>query len=309
MTYIFNDSCFLYTTSIFSNLLAVDSTHQAFMNEKGYRFFFEILKNKEKHQHLFLETLDSIKLLLAKREYLYIFKEIINKDLFKSTSSKIEYDLSNLQVLAILSFDQREHILKEKDIIDNIETKLKSMSRNGWFDQLNLAINETYNFGKRIGKRRSVLADPNDVSASRYTVPDWDTSELKESEKKEFILALSIIVSNLCRDEKYASKILEENSYDPDEDNLMINDFDNSFLSRFLNLLEHDPDHPYISEQIAILLANLSNSDNFKCYIVSDKCIKAMMNIINLRSNHNPTQISILAVLITILKLSMNASI
>ena len=182
------------------------------------------------------------------------------------------------------------------------------MSRNRWFDQKILTISEAYNFGKRVEKR-SVLAYPNDVSTSRYTVPDWENSELKESEKKEFILALSIILSNLCRDEKYASKILEDNSYDPNEDNLMINDLDNSFLSRFLNLLEHDPEHPYISEQIAILLANLSNSYNFKCYIISDKGIKAMMNIIHLRLNHNPTQISILAVLITVLKLSMNASI
>lgn len=38
LTHIFNDSCFLYTTSIFSNLLAVESTHQSFMNEKGYRW-------------------------------------------------------------------------------------------------------------------------------------------------------------------------------------------------------------------------------------------------------------------------------
>lgn len=140
LTSIFNESCFLYTTSIFSNLLAFKSTHQAFMNENGYKFFFEIFEDKNKHQHLFLETLDSIKLLLAKREYLPVFKEIISKDLFNSTSTKLEkdyginclcYDLSTLQVLAILSFDQREHILKEKSIIDNIENMLISMTRSG----------------------------------------------------------------------------------------------------------------------------------------------------------------------------------
>jgi len=59
------------------------------MEEKGYEFFFKILNNKEKHQHLFLETLDSIKLLLAKREYLPKFKKIINEDLFNTTTSKI----------------------------------------------------------------------------------------------------------------------------------------------------------------------------------------------------------------------------
>jgi hypothetical protein len=89
LTNIFNESCFLYTTSIFSNLLAVESTHQTFMDEKGYEFFFKILNNKEKHQHLFLETLDCIKLLLAKREYLPFFKQIINEDLFNTQSNKI----------------------------------------------------------------------------------------------------------------------------------------------------------------------------------------------------------------------------
>lgn len=89
LTNVYNESCFLYTTSIFSNLLAVESTHQTFMDEKGYEFFFKILNNKEKHQHLFLETLDSIKLLLAKREYLPYFKKIINEDLFNNTTSRI----------------------------------------------------------------------------------------------------------------------------------------------------------------------------------------------------------------------------
>lgn len=88
LTNIFNESCFLYTTTIFSNLLAVESTHQTFMDEKGYEFFFKILNNKEKHQHLFLETLDCIKLLLAKREFLPYFKQIINEDLFSVPSSK-----------------------------------------------------------------------------------------------------------------------------------------------------------------------------------------------------------------------------
>lgn len=82
-----------------------------------------------------------------------------------------------------------------------------------------------------------------------------------------------------------------------------------SFLSKFLNLISYDPEHPYVSEQIAIFLANLSDSDHFKLFIVSDKCIKAMINIINIKSEHHPTQISILAVLITILKLSMNPEI
>jgi hypothetical protein len=39
-----------------------------------------------------------------------------------------------LQVLAILSFDQREHILSQKEIVDNIEKKLNTMAKYGWFD-------------------------------------------------------------------------------------------------------------------------------------------------------------------------------
>ena len=47
ITNIFNESCFLYTTSIFSNLLENDTTHHIFMEEKGYEFFFKILSNKK----------------------------------------------------------------------------------------------------------------------------------------------------------------------------------------------------------------------------------------------------------------------
>lgn len=206
--------------------------------------------------------------------------------------------MNNLQVLAILSFDQREHILNQKAIVNNIETKLKTMSRNGWFENKKGKI--SFQHPKK--PRRSILGNKDAISATKYSVHDWNSAELEE-EKKDFILALSIILSNLCRDEKYAYDLLESNIGDPEIENYTIN---NSFLPKFLNLLEHDPKHPYISEQISILLANLSNSDNFKCFIISDKCIKAMMAIISLKNSPKPTQISILAVLITILKLSMN---
>ena len=183
ITEIFNESCFLYTTSIFSNLLELELTHKAFMEEKGYEFFFKILSNKEKHQHLFMETLDSIKLLLTKREYLHYFKKIIYLD----------QDQNNFQVLAILSFDLREDILSQGIIIENIEYKLKTMARNGWFD-----IEEFTDIKNRGRPKRRArhLADKDWVDKRRNMIPDWNTQEFRK-EKKDFILALSIILSNL----------------------------------------------------------------------------------------------------------------
>ena len=201
-------------------------------------------------------------------------------------------------MLAILSFDQREHILNQQGIVKNIENKLKTMCRNGWFDPEEKKVA----FRNPKKPRKSILGDKDAISATKYSVPDWNSVELRE-EKKDFILALSIILSNLCRDEKYSYNLLDENT--PNNENyVMIN----NFLPKFLNLLEYDPEHPYISEQISILLANLSNCDNFNYFIISDKCMRAMMQIISLRGNSQPTQISILAVLITLLKLSMNVN-
>jgi hypothetical protein len=203
-------------------------------------------------------------------------------------------------VLAILSFDQREHILKQAGIVNNIENKITSMARNGWFDSETVKLLASKNQKRH---RRSILADKKGATATKYSIPDWSSNELKE-EKKDFILALSIILSNLWRDENYSSKLLRD-SYESEALSNMPHI--TNFLPKFLNLLEYDPENPYISEQLSILLANLSNSDSFNCTIVSDKCICSMMDIISLKENIKPTQISILAVLITLLKLSMNA--
>ena len=45
------------------------------IKEEGHQLFIEILKN-DKNKHLFLETLDSIKLFLARRKDLSKFQEI-----------------------------------------------------------------------------------------------------------------------------------------------------------------------------------------------------------------------------------------
>ena len=153
------------------------------MEEKGYEFFFKILSNKEKHQHLFLETFDCIKLLLAKRDYLPYFKEIIFLD----------QDQNNLQVLSILSFDLREDILSQNTIIDNIEHKLKTMSMNGWFDIDDLVELRSKNKPRR---KARALADKDWVNKRKNQVSDWSSPQFIE-EKKDYILSLSIILSNL----------------------------------------------------------------------------------------------------------------
>ena len=46
-------------------------------------------------------------------------------------------------------------------------------------------------------------------------------------------------------------------------------------ISGMLNLISHD--NPFISEQIAILLANVSHSEEFKYYFITDRSIKSLI--------------------------------
>lgn len=190
---------------------------------------------------------------------------------FVSKPICLEYDLNKLQVLAILSFDHREHILGQNQIVDNIEKKLNTMAINGWFnteeDQEETKAEDDeskHDEEKKVTfkiqtKKRGPLSDKNRILKRRNLIPDWNSPEMRE-EKKDFILALSIILSNLCRDEDYAFELLSEENRNTGYDNKKSIAI---FLPKFLNLLKHDPKHPYISEQISILLANLSNSNNF----------------------------------------------
>ena len=68
------------------------------------------------------------------------------------------------------------------------------------------------------------------------------------------------------------------------------------------NLLSH-PD-PFISEQISILLANVSNSQFFYFQFISDRCMKSIIKILRFKSQSTQTEVSLLAILITILNLS-----
>jgi len=69
-----------------------------------------------------------------------------------------------------------------------------------------------------------------------------------------------------------------------------------------LNLLSHDD--PFISEQISILLANVSNSPYFRHLFLTDRCMKALIKILRLDRSEMPTEASLLSVLIGVLNLS-----
>jgi hypothetical protein len=69
-----------------------------------------------------------------------------------------------------------------------------------------------------------------------------------------------------------------------------------------LNLLSHE--HPFISEQISILLANVSNSPFFRVQYLSDRCIKSLVQILRFHSKNMHTEVSLLAILIAVLNLS-----
>ena len=49
-------------------------------------------------------------------------------------------------------------------------------------------------------------------------------------------------------------------------------------ITKLFNLLSHD--NIYISEQIAILLANVSNSPYFRHIFVTDRCMKSLLRIL-----------------------------
>lgn len=49
-------------------------------------------------------------------------------------------------------------------------------------------------------------------------------------------------------------------------------------ITKFFNLLSHD--NIYISEQIAILLANVSNSPYFRHIFITDRCMKSLLVIL-----------------------------
>ena len=71
-----------YTNSIFAKLLKFRESRDNCIAENGHRLFIQILKYPKANKHLFLETLDSIKLFLARRKDLREFSEITEHAVF-----------------------------------------------------------------------------------------------------------------------------------------------------------------------------------------------------------------------------------
>ena len=73
-------------------------------------------------------------------------------------------------------------------------------------------------------------------------------------------------------------------------------------ITRLFNLLSHD--NIYISEQISILLANVSNSSYFRHIFVTDRCMKSLLKILRDQNNDQVARVSQLAALIVVLNLT-----
>ena len=111
-----------YTNSIFAKLLKFRESRDNCIAENGHKLFIQILKYPKANKHLFLETLDSIKLFLARRKDLREFSEITEHAVFDDDSQ--ELNVSYLQVLAILSFEKRNHVhLKRPEFLEKLEDK------------------------------------------------------------------------------------------------------------------------------------------------------------------------------------------
>lgn len=124
-----------YTNTIFSKLLKNPQSLGFCVDEDGYKLFIEILRGQQQNKHLFLETLDSIKLFLSKREYLKKFKSI--PECFKLDPEYQDLNVSFLQVLAILSFEKENHEqLKSKQFLDKLEEGRIFHMIQTQFDQL-----------------------------------------------------------------------------------------------------------------------------------------------------------------------------
>ena len=61
-------------------------------------------------------------------------------------------------------------------------------------------------------------------------------------------------------------------------------------ITKLLNLLAHE--NPFISEQVSILLANISNSKYFRHFFLTDRCMKAIVKVLRFDRKVLPTEVS-----------------
>ena len=154
-------------------------------------------------------------------------------------------------------------------------------------------------------------------------------SDLNRTRQIELALAVSIILANLSNDEEYIKVLLGRDDWgkrfrQPGRDNSIEGEAADDYamgpghaafpeewilqqpevsrITSMFNLLSH-PD-PFISEQISILLANVSNSPHFHYQFLSDRCMKSIIKILRFKSRGPQPEVSLLAILITILNLS-----
>jgi hypothetical protein len=112
-----NKTALCYTNTIFAKLLKYHESRWRCIEEGGHILFIKILQDQS-NINLFLETLDTIKLFLTKREYLIKFKQI-PECLSDFESNFEELDVSIMQVLAILSFEKECHdSLKKSNFLE-----------------------------------------------------------------------------------------------------------------------------------------------------------------------------------------------
>jgi len=245
-----------YTNTIFSKLLKNASSREQCIKEGGYQLFISILQSK--NTHLFLETLDSIKLFLTRREYLDKFN-LIPKCITLSTECK-ELNVSFLQVIAILSFEKKNHAeIKANQILAKLE-EMKMF--DNMFAQFEGDVEEEKKPKPRV--KQTVLEALKGES---------EVAAVDEDKEIELALAISIILANLSCEEDFIYTLLgvakwkrksksavEESKQDhssehspalmPEEE-----DYDDARLvdlpevkriTRLLNLLSHE--NPFISE-------------------------------------------------------------
>jgi len=73
-------------------------------------------------------------------------------------------------------------------------------------------------------------------------------------------------------------------------------------ITELFNFLSHE--NLCVSEQIAILLANISNSEFFQPIFISDRCMKSLLKILREHRNPKVARVSQLAALIVVLNLT-----
>lgn len=127
--------------------------------------------------------------------------------------------------------------------------------------------------------------DENDLDKTRDSVPNNSILSIKEAPIQEDgkegdfkdIFKNSPDSPDLKKIANYKVET-KKTSYGNYNDDDLKNIHEVERITRLFNLLSHD--NIYISEQISILLANVSNSPYFRHIFVTDRCMKSLLKIL-----------------------------